>query len=133
MIARYTVMENLYYQNPTMTLRADYKAALLALCGKILQWFVAAFKVDIERFLAQSELTSIDNSTNAMWEEIKAMDQACQKFTVVVEATEDDSESEDDVAETPESDADIEDVSDESTDKNIGTLSRSRKRKGELN
>jgi hypothetical protein len=61
------------------------------------------------------------------------MDQACQKFTVVVEATEDDSESEDDVAETPESEADIEDASDESTDNSVGTLSRSRKRKRKLN
>jgi hypothetical protein len=37
MIARYAVMENLYYQTPTMTLRADYRAALLQLCCKILK------------------------------------------------------------------------------------------------
>jgi hypothetical protein len=67
-------MENLYSQNPTMALRADYKAALLQLCCKILNWFVNAFKLadairnDAADFLTETELTG------TIAEEIKEMD-----------------------------------------------------------
>jgi hypothetical protein len=113
MVARYAVMENLYSQNPTMTLRADYKASLLALCCKILQWFVAAFKINIEGFPPQNELTNI-TPIDTIWEEIKAMDQACQRFTITIEAKEEkDSASEDESATTPLSGVDIEDTHDD--------------------
>jgi hypothetical protein len=127
MIARYAVMENLYYQNPTMTLRADYRAALLQLCCKVLEWFASAFKLanamrdDTVNFLTQSQ------RAGAIWEEVKQMDQACQKFTVVVEAKEEESESEDEGAETPGSEADIEDVSDEGIDDDDWGVDRSKK------
>jgi hypothetical protein len=64
--------------------------------------------------------------SGATWEEIKQMDQACQKFTVVVEAKEE-SESEDEGAETTESKADIEDVSDKGIDDDDWGFDRSKK------
>jgi len=115
MIARYAVMENLYHQNPTMTLRADYRAALLQLCCKIFEWFASAFKLANAVRDDTVDVPLKSQRAGAAWEEIKQMDQACQKFTVVVvEVKEEDSESEDGGAETPESEADdVEDVSDE--------------------
>jgi len=117
MIARYAVMENLYYRNPTMELRPDYKVALLELCGKILHWFANSFSLVKSMQYNSTDLSTLNMLSVSLWEEIKKMDAACQRFAVIVEAKEGDSESEENGAETGESKAaDIEDISDELTD-----------------
>jgi hypothetical protein len=104
-------MENLYSQNPAMTLRPDYKAALLELCGKILHWFSNVFVMikslddDFFGFLTQKELSV------TLWEEIKKMDLACQRFTVVIEAKENGETCDDESSVIEEvSDEDMDDI-----------------------
>lgn len=87
-IARYAVMENLYSQTPTMTLRLDYKAALVDLCVKILHWFSNTFTLAKSLEDNSSESSTQKELSVTFWEEIKKMDLACQKFNVVVEAME---------------------------------------------
>jgi len=105
-------MENLYYQNPAMTLCADYKAVLLELCCKILEWFESAFACANVFPAGAADFEMQSQRAGAFLQEVKEMDQACQRFNIVVETRGDDgseSDSEGDGVETEESEDDIRD------------------------
>jgi hypothetical protein len=93
-IARYSVMENLYQQSGSaLSLKSDYKFALLSLCSTILEYFAVSFTFG-------RALSSLDNTTaeknkgfidacEQLMGTIREKDRACQGFRVVVEAQDD--------------------------------------------
>jgi hypothetical protein len=108
-IARYSVMENLYQQSGSaLSLKHEYQSALLSLCTTLLEYFALSFKLG--RAMAGSdsmteEMQGLINACGQLVETVRDKDMACQSFGVVVEAKmESDSESE----------GEIEDVSDDS-------------------
>jgi hypothetical protein len=108
-IARYSVMENLYQQSGSaLSLKHEYQSALLSLCTTLLEYFALSFKLG--RAMAGSdsmteEMQGLINACGQLIETVRDKDMACQSFRVVVEAKmESDSESE----------GGIEDVSDDS-------------------
>ncbi len=108
-IARYSVMENLYQQSgSTLSLKDEYQSALVSLCSTTLEYFASSFKLG--RAMAGSdsvteEMQGLINACGQLIETVRDKDRACQSFRVVVEAKmESDSESE----------GEIEDVSDDS-------------------
>jgi hypothetical protein len=116
-IARYAVMENLYSQTPHMTLRSDYRAALIDLCVCILHWFSNAFMLVRPPEDDPSDLSTRRALSESLWDDIKQVDLACQKFTVVVEAKAYESEDEGNSTQASENEAaGIEDISDENMD-----------------
>lgn len=127
-IARYAVMENLYQQSGgALSLKPEYRSALLSLCSDILQYFATAFAYaedevnprGPERELGEVRVSSMPVSlAEGGWqgslqrcgflvELIKQKDIVCQGFKVVVDTK---AESSD---ESESGEADIEDVSDE--------------------
>lgn len=130
-IARYAVMENLYNQSSSLSLKPEYQSSLLTLCLTILRFFHASFSLAREIVKLNEEIdpnipaleaspTTIQSrmsSTSTIAEDhfkhcediikdIKAIDQSCQKFRVLVETKE---ESEDES---------------ESSDEGLGTITR---------
>ena len=103
-------MENLYTQNPSLTLRPEYQAALLDLCVTTLTYFDAAFAAG--RKAAESVMSEEQGIVDALVQEIKGKDEACQNFSVVIEAR--------DECESESEEADVEDVSDESWEQVTG-------------
>jgi hypothetical protein len=97
LLARYAVMENLYHQNASLTLTPEYRNGLQDLCITILQYFGNALVV--ARGNGKEESTSVvecQKSCDALIDEIKEKDKACQGFCVMVDADEQsDTESED--------------------------------------
>ena len=103
-VARYSVMENLYHRNSGMRLHSDYQKSLLDLCTLILQYFATAFESWLHHPAQKLEF----EKCSKLIDSIKELDRTCQRFTVTVEMEGDELES--------ESDGDIEDISDEVED-----------------
>lgn len=80
-IARYSIMENLYRQTRGVSLESDYEAALIELCCKILSWFNLAFVLCDSPFDPQVIATCVK-----LWTSIRESDHACQGFHITVEA-----------------------------------------------
>jgi hypothetical protein len=102
-------MENLYQQSGSaLSLKHEYRSALVSLCTTILEYFALSFKLG--RAMAGSnsmtgEMQRLINACGQLIETVRDKDMACQSFRVVVEAKmENDSESE----------GEVEDVSDDS-------------------
>ncbi|CZR50235.1 uncharacterized protein PAC_00107 [Phialocephala subalpina] len=127
-IARYAVMENLYQQSGgALSLKPEYRAALISLCSDILTYFATAFAYaehelnpkEQERELGEvRDLLKPLSLAEGGWqgslqkcgflvELIKQKDIACQGFKVVVDTKEESSD------ESESDEADVEDVSDE--------------------
>jgi hypothetical protein len=106
-IARYTVMENLYQQSGgALSLKPEYKIELLSLCTTILEYFSASFTLARKIADSSGDLQTKFQRCEELAEKIRAEDKACQSFRIVIDMRKDsDSDSEE---------ADIEDVSDES-------------------
>lgn len=104
-IARYSVMENLYQQSGSaLSLKHEYRSALVSLCTTILEYFALSFKLG--RAMAGSdsmteEMQGLINTCGRLTETIRDKDMACQSFRVVVETK-------------MESEGEIEDMSDDS-------------------
>ncbi|KAE8441461.1 hypothetical protein EG329_004954 [Mollisiaceae sp. DMI_Dod_QoI] len=108
-IARYAVMENLYQQSGgALSLKPEYRSALISLCSTILEYFAAAFE------LAHTEGTRENGSEEELQkctflvELIRQKDAACQGFKVVVDTKEESS----DESESESEEVEVEDVSD---------------------
>jgi hypothetical protein len=97
-------MENLYHQGPSLTLTPEYENGLQDLCFAILQYFGNAFIVarSIGKELSESGYKNRERC-DVLIEQIKEKDRRCQGFRVIVEADDNDDESDNTV---------IEDVSD---------------------
>ncbi|KAH7317581.1 hypothetical protein BKA65DRAFT_514755, partial [Rhexocercosporidium sp. MPI-PUGE-AT-0058] len=87
-IARYAIMENMYRQNPSMSLRSDYRTSLLDLCTLILRFFVITFESLLNH---PTEKPDLEDCTKVA-EEVKELDHACQKFMIVLEIQDDEQE-----------------------------------------
>jgi len=89
-IARYTVMENLYQQSGgALSLKPEYKIELLSLCTTILEYFSASFAIAKKTaYRIEDEQTNLKIFEELM-AKIRAKDKACQGFMVVVDIKED--------------------------------------------
>ncbi|KIN03186.1 hypothetical protein OIDMADRAFT_52983 [Oidiodendron maius Zn] len=90
LLARYAVMENLFYQSPTLTLTDEYQTSLVGLCVTILTYFAHAFmaaRIHVKDPRDEKEM-AIESSRrrNDFFNEVKDHDKACQGFRVIVEA-----------------------------------------------
>jgi hypothetical protein len=108
-IARYSVMENLYQQSVSgLSLKQEYQSELLSLCTTLLEYFALSFKLgramDGSDSMAE-EIQGLINACGQLTDTVRDKDKACQDFRVVVE-TKMESES--------ESEREIEDLSDDS-------------------
>jgi hypothetical protein len=87
LLARYAVMQNLYYNLPVVTLTAEYRRALLDICVAIVTYFAHAFTVARILRDPQGEQEKAAESRNRCDELIgiiKEKDQASRRFRVVV-------------------------------------------------
>jgi len=87
LVARYAVMENLYQANGGMTLKDEYRAELIGLCMKILEFFVGMERL-ITRLGDKEESEAMDN-LKKMVANIKKSDEKCRGFKVTVEEVDD--------------------------------------------
>ncbi len=102
-------MENLYQQSGgALSLKPEYRSALISLCSTILEYFAAAFE------LAHTECTRENGSEEELQkctflvELIRQKDAACQGFKVVVDTKEESSYE----SESESEEVEVEDVSD---------------------
>ena len=92
LLARYSVMENLFYQSPNLTLTDEYRIGLVDLCVAILTYFAHAFmaaRIHVKDPKDEKEM-AIESirRRNDLINEVKDHDKACQGFRVIVEAEE---------------------------------------------
>jgi len=106
LIARYSVMENLYLSSPTLTLNPEYRIKLLNLCTTMLKFFALSFN-SFQKAPGGDAAQKIET----VMSEIELLDEGCRGFRVLCSADEGDADGSgdeeiggvEDVTETDES------------------------------
>ncbi|CAG8960939.1 hypothetical protein HYFRA_00002477 [Hymenoscyphus fraxineus] len=80
-VARYAVLENIYIQNPTLSILKEYEDKMVDMCVLILQYFEKGF-VFVEN-LGMGQC-GVDELTELI-EEIKKRDEVCRSFSVTIQ------------------------------------------------
>lgn len=85
-VARYAVMENLYLQTPTLTVRQDYEDEMVDMCILILRYIEKSFTT-VRKFAANENENTVSDrlDLSKLIVEMKRKDEMCQKFTVTIE------------------------------------------------
>lgn len=88
LIARYAAIENLYLQRKDLTLKAEFRASLIALYTKVLEFqATAACHFDRNTLVRTIRSTFQLDDWSVLLQDISLKDAACQKMTLIFDST----------------------------------------------